>query len=89
MNTGWFVLALIGTTGWIFLFKEILKKWNLSPLKHTNTDNFQTTLLSHQLGKLQFLKITWKDHEYFIATDIQTGNITVIDKTPTSKVSHA
>lgn len=89
MDNVWFLFVLAGMIGWIFWLKELLKNINAGKFKVAQTDNFETTTLSQQFGKLRFLKVKWKQTEYFIATDIQTGNLTVIDKTNLKEDSNA
>lgn len=79
-NFGWFVFVMIGSIGWIFWLKELLKTFSNKNASSAKVDGFKTTVMAQQFGKIHFLKINWKNKEYFIAIDIQTGIITTIDK---------
>lgn len=88
MNISWtLIITAFGSLGWLLILREALQRW--TTLKTGNnkhgSQTFQIQNFSQPIGRIRFTTLTWNNHEYCLAVDMQGAYIQLIDKRPLTK----
>lgn len=83
MMTHWsIIITAIGAIGWLLLLREMLLRWQQGRANFISNSPFIITGSSRPVGRIQFISMEWKDHEYCIAVDVQGAYMHLLDKHP-------